>query len=326
MTRLWVLALIFSAALSISAQAAEEAPHTCSAAASGLAAYIQEKIKPGRLFLLGKEVDETTAQYGVTVQELASQMAVYVKRFSRPVISHYQVGVVALTTEGYLVAGINLEFSGHALNQTVHGEQFAATLATQLGLKGIKGIFLGGAPCGHCRQFLNELNGGPYLEMNFNGEMNTIGQLLPRSFGPAELGNAEAIFTHERIPLKFKGKLNGFPYLARGRALIAAERAYAPYSQVPSGVAIELKNGDVISGSYLENVAFNPSLSPMQAALVSLIALGHDYEDIQTVVLAELDVSGDPSKPSQRQSTHALAKSIAPQARVLYLPLEKDRP
>src|SRR5206468_5952186 len=53
-------------------------------------------------------------------------------------------------------------------------------------------------------------------------------------------------------------------------ALDAARKAYAPYSKSPSGVAIRSASGRTYRGSYIENVAFNPSLSPLQVALTGL--------------------------------------------------------
>lgn len=47
-------------------------------------------------------------------------------------------------------------------------------------------------------------------------------------------------------------------------AIQAANRCHAPYSHSPSGVALELKDGTIFSGSYAENAAFNPTLPPLQ--------------------------------------------------------------
>ena len=40
---------------------------------------------------------------------------------------------------------------------------------------------------------------------------------------------------------------------------------------------LRLTDGRLVSGATIENVAFNPTIGPLQAALVGLLALGHDY-------------------------------------------------
>ena len=48
-----------------------------------------------------------------------------------------------------------------------------------------------------------------------------------------------------------------------------------------------LRTGRMIAGSYIENGAFNPSLSPLQVALVNLVASGSSYEDVRAAILVE---------------------------------------
>lgn len=52
---------------------------------------------------------------------------------------------------------------------------------------------------------------------------------------------------------------------------MAAANSYAPCSQEKSGVAIQTTDGQIYYGSYSETVAFNPSLSPLQTALVFFV-------------------------------------------------------
>ena len=70
-------------------------------------------------------------------------------------------------------------------------------------------------------------------------------------------------------------------------AIRAANQSHTPYSQSPSGVALELRDGTIFSGSYAENAAFNPTLPPLQGALNLLSLNGYDYPDIQRAILAE---------------------------------------
>ncbi len=53
-------------------------------------------------------------------------------------------------------------------------------------------------------------------------------------------------------------------------------------------MALELRDGTILTGSYAENAAFNPSLPPLQAALNLVILKGYAFADIQRALLAEL--------------------------------------
>ena len=60
-------------------------------------------------------------------------------------------------------------------------------------------------------------------------------------------------------------------------ALKQAAQSYAPYSHCPSGLAIATAGGAVYSGPYLESAAFNPSLGPLQAAVIDAVTDGIAY-------------------------------------------------
>ncbi|MGS6554521.1 hypothetical protein ACUWFG_20225, partial [Escherichia coli] len=87
-------------------------------------------------------------------------------------------------------------------------------------------------------------------------------------------------------------------------AIAAANRSHMPYSKSPSGVALECKDGRIFSGSYAENAAFNPTLPPLQGALILLNLKGYDYPDIQRAVLAE---KADALKPGAGCGVNALS-------------------
>ena len=91
-------------------------------------------------------------------------------------------------------------------------------------------------------------------------------------------------------------------------ALDGARRSYAPYSKSPSGIAIGSKSGRIHKGSYIENVAFNPSLSPLQTALAALIVAGESYAAISSVALVELEGPAI----SQKSVTEVVLSSVAP--------------
>ena len=71
---------------------------------------------------------------------------------------------------------------------------------------------------------------------------------------------------------------NEAPFLkAVTSALQQAVQSYAPYSHCPSGLAIVTAQGTVYSGPYLESAAFNPSLGPLQAAVIDAVTDGIAY-------------------------------------------------
>jgi cytidine deaminase len=95
-------------------------------------------------------------------------------------------------------------------------------------------------------------------------------------------------------------------------AMDAARRSYAPYSKSHSGVAMKTHAGHIYKGAYIENVAFNPSLSPLQTALAALIVAGETYPAISQVVLVEMEGAAI----SQKSVTGAALSAIAPAAKL----------
>ena len=249
----------------------------------------------------GGRIDaQTVAQLapaaGGSVDALMIQLLPVMMKHAHPPISNFFVGVLVRGKSGALYAGANLEVPNNGLNQSIHGEQAAVANAFGHGETGIDTLAAAaslaapgqgevGAPCGHCRQFLNELDGGANLRILFPaGPARMLKDLLPEGFGPADLQQTEAIFISKPHALRLPAGVSG-PVVAA--ALDAAVRSYAPYSKSPSGCAIQTKTGTIVSGSYLENAAFNPSLAPLQSALVALVMRQEAFANIARVVLVE---------------------------------------
>ncbi len=72
-------------------------------------------------------------------------------------------------------------------------------------------------------------------------------------------------------------------------ALIARNKAYAPYSKFKVGAAIELKNGTFIHGANIENASFGLSNCAERSALFSLISQGYDTKDIVSMTIIAND-------------------------------------
>ena len=71
-------------------------------------------------------------------------------------------------------------------------------------------------------------------------------------------------------------------------ALDAANRSYAPYSKSFAGVALRA-SGEIFSGAYAENAAFNPSMSPLEVVLSRVNLAGIAFDAIEDAVLVHVD-------------------------------------
>lgn len=238
---------------------------------------------------------EWIARYGLAdVHELMLQLVPFARGVARPPISNFTIGAVALEREtGDLILGGNVEFPGANLGEAIHGEQFLSARAFSRGTS-IATIALEAAPpCGHCRQFLAEFKGGLDLDIiTMRGHRIGLRDLLPWAFSPADLGEAGVTPVGQgalRQQLAVvRSEIADAPALEA--ALLAAGRlAYVPYSRAPSAVALRSADGEVITGAALENAAFNPSLGPLQVALVNWIAAGRAYEEIDLAVLGGVE-------------------------------------
>lgn len=204
--------------------------------------------------------------------------------FAKPPISNFRVGAAARGTSGRTYLGANIEFAGEALTFTVHAEQAAVVNAWMNGETGIDVVATSAAPCGYCRQFLNELVTANDLTVVMGGEERKLSDLLPHSFGPRDLGITSGLLGAAAHGLT----IDEDDELAR-TALAAANMSYAPYSRGFAGVALQTHAGGIVSGPYAENAAFNPSLSPLEAALSQLSLSGGAWSDIAEAVLVATD-------------------------------------
>ncbi|KAJ7513610.1 hypothetical protein O6H91_23G006500 [Diphasiastrum complanatum] len=353
-----------------------------------------------------EEADRQRRASGLTIQSFLASLVEPTRALARPPISAFRVGAVGLGPSGCIYRGVNLEFPGLPLHHSVHAEQFLVANAAQRGEKSLTYLAVSAAPCGHCRQFLQELRGSGEVQVlivDSHAETQALSQFLPHRFGPHDLledefplmleprenglcfkshnplayflpsghlaskssaydiascltndshnndskdqnkdskdGNKDSkeglpsslprrdlvsdcgqfcdgsldannIMKHElsadvtsqnggsvQEDNSFVGDLDAQELIEerkldslRVSALRAANSSYAPYSHCPSGLSIFTTEGKIFSGSYLESAAFNPSLSPLQAAIVSFISHGGDhYEDIVHAVLVERD-------------------------------------
>jgi cytidine deaminase len=235
----------------------------------------------------------------------------WAQRWALAPVSKFEVGAAALAESGVLYLGANMEFCGVPLSHTVHAEQSAIAHAWSSGETTLRAIATSAAPCGFCRQFMLELPEPPLLVLADRGSI-ALAELLPWAFGPTQLGRAPELLCAGPHGLVLE-RASDEPLAAM--ALAAADRSSAPYSGAFAGVAVESSDGQRFAGAVAESAAYNPTLAPMQAALIAAHHGGARLEQIERAVLVELDAG----VVSQLDAAKAVLACVAPHASLLRL-------
>ncbi|KAM3350537.1 hypothetical protein ACQJBY_022952 [Aegilops geniculata] len=275
------------------------------------------------------EAERAAAAAGVeTVEDLLPLLIPSAMRRARPPISRFPVGAVGLGESGRVYAGVNLEFLGAPLSQVVHAEQFLIANAAAAGEPALRAIAVSHMPCGHCRQFLQEIRGAAGIRILVTSdaadgcaaEWRSLASLLPRPFGPHDLLPKDAPLVLEphdnRLGDPVDAVANGFAAgdlegRLKDAAEAAARAAHAPYSGCPSGFAVADGEGKVYAGGCLESAAYNPTLGPVQTAIIAMIAAGGGSAG--DVVAAAL-VEKDGAVAAQEATARVFLAAVAPQA------------
>jgi cytidine deaminase len=218
--------------------------------------------------------------------QLLPRLLPVAQSYAQPLISQFFVGAIVYdATMEQMALGANLELEMHFLNETIHAEQSALTLALHLGMQPSH-LQISAAPCGHCRQFINELSVRDKLLICFAERPILLSALLPEAFGPAQLGHSGLQQLTDTGSGRYSEQLaQGQPLMLA--ALRAANRSYAPYAENYSGVALKFADGAVVAGSTIENAAYNPSISAVHSALILANSQGMKLENLQQIALVE---------------------------------------
>ena len=196
-------------------------------------------------------------------------------------VSQFHVGAIAIDGEGNFYFGANQECATASMGQTVHAEQSAVSHAWQRGATRITDIVVNYTPCGHCRQFLNELPDAGSLKIHLpHSHDNTLASYLPDSFSPKDLNIPERLLTPVQHAIRQPENLDA----AQQAAFAAAQTCHAPYSRAYAGIALVAGN-EIYTGRYAENAAYNPTLPPLQVAINLLRMSGHDTSEVIRAVL-----------------------------------------
>ncbi|XP_028759968.1 cytidine deaminase 1-like [Neltuma alba] len=284
---------------------------------------------PPRFLIQAPEARSLAESSALPLPHFLLSLVSSAQSLARHPISNFPVAAVGLGPSGRIFIGVNLEFPGLPLHQTVHAEQFLLTNLSLNAEPRLDCFVVSAAPCGHCRQFLQEIRDAPNIKLliasDETRDFTPLSKFLSHRFGPHDL-------LPEDAPLLLEPRHNGLSIseeshdLANGyivneelkiAALEAANKSHAPYSGCPSGAALMDGGGKIYKGSYMESAAFNPSMGPVQAALVAFVAGGGGkYEEIVAAVLVEK--VGATVK--QEGTGRLLIQSIAPKCQFKALP------
>lgn len=230
-------------------------------------------------------VQQLCSQHSLSHSDLTLALLPLAAAYSVAPISNFHVGAIATAESGRLYFGANMEFESTQLNAAIHAEQSAISHAWLKGETTIQQMTINYSPCGHCRQFMNELNHANSLIIQLpHHASKTLSDYLPESFGPADLNIQTPLLTPIDHGFSHPDQIQNQLLQA---AIHATNQSHSPYSKSPSGVAIQLKDNAIFVGRYAENAAFNPSLAPLQVALNLMNLTNRTFNEIKSVVLVE---------------------------------------
>jgi cytidine deaminase len=103
------------------------------------------------------------------------------------------------------------------------------------------------------------------------------------------------------------------PLMALARK--AAENSYSPYSHFKVGAALELSNGEVVTGTNVENISYGLTICAERAALLQAVARFGPGLRVQAVAVANLNEAASPPCGACRQ---VLAEFTEPDAPIAF--------
>lgn len=255
-----------------------------------------------------KQLSKLLKITSLSEEQLMLELLPIAAALAKPSISQFYVGAIAKGKSGDIYMGANMELEHEALFHSVHAEQSAISHAWLKGEQQIVDIVVNFSPCGHCRQFINELVEGHKINIHLpEQDVHPLEHYLPYPFGPIDLNVASPLLSKQnhKIALNIGAKINKEPIVIE--ALTQVNLSYAPYSKTYAAAVLETKDGKFFSGRYAENAAFNPSMLPMQMALSSMSRHNRSFSEINRAVLIE----SSQGKVSVKNATIDALKSVS---------------
>jgi len=95
----------------------------------------------------------------------------------------------------------------------------------------------------------------------------------------------------------------------------AAQNSYSPYSGFRVGAALRLANGEIVTGTNVENVSYGLTICAERAAVVQAVSRFGPQIRVNAVAVANLNGAASPPCGACRQ---VLAEFIEPEAPVVF--------
>ncbi|KAL5191412.1 Cytidine deaminase 1 [Glycine soja] len=126
-----------------------------------------------------------------SISKLLPSLVSSAQSLACPSISNFPVAAVELGTSGHIFVGVNMEFPSLPFHHTIHAEQFLLTNMANNVETHLDSFAVSAAPCGHCRQFLQELRDAPDIQIlitsHKNPHFSPLSHFLFHHFGPHDL-------------------------------------------------------------------------------------------------------------------------------------------
>jgi len=271
-----------------------------------------EKLLNGAFFVPKEVATEWCQVLGLSMEELQMELVMIASQFAVVPTSGFRVGAVGIAPSGNIYLGFNVELLNFPLNYSVHAEQcLIANVARHRKDDGLATLAVNYPPCGHCRQFLKETHLQEKLIIRIRGRQPiTLASMLPEAFEPSDLGQQSKMLCVSDLAPEIDDKGTEWKTLTVA-ALAAIATAWGPYTKSPSAVAIELQNGQICTGVYLESCAYNPSLPPLQACLCEVAMQRKsmsivDWNSVKRVLLLEKQGAMISHEANSRNMAHTL--------------------
>ena len=123
--------------------------------------------------------------------------------------------------------------------------------------------------------------------------------MLPESFGPTDLGIEKTMFEQqpqkktarfEKVFVSNKNEEKKREKEEKKLFEIAKNEihfSHSPYTDSQASVVIQTKDGKIGKGVYIESAAYNPSLPPLQSALINLNSIHLSFDQIDHVFILQ---------------------------------------
>ncbi len=98
------------------------------------------------------------------------------------------------------------------------------------------------------------------------------------------------------------------------RAGTVAQNSYSPYSGFKVGAALQLSNGEIVTGTNVENVSYGATICAERAALVEAVSHFGPKIRVEAVAVANLNQAASPPCGACRQMLAEFTEPAAPVA------------